>query len=183
MNFFQELKEARMFGNVETLQGQTSSSLADMAYTMMLMLELQRKDMDSNWAKKYAESTIKYNDFSDMRLGGTDLHNLLSVLNHIEDYVDEVRINSKVSVPVLTLKRYFKDIRDGRNEPRLDRELFQRLEFELSIHDSQLKNLRRAILAYDSLEKSEIDMLYQNVRKLLNKHAYRSDIAVKFNSK
>lgn len=183
MNIFQELTEARMFGNVETLDGKKSSELAEMAYLMMLMLELQRKDMNHEKAKKYAQATIKYNDFESLRLGGTDLHNLLAVLNHIDAYEGRVIINSKVSVPALTLRRYFKDVRDNRHEPRLDREIFARLEFELSIHDSQLKNLRRAILSWDLSNKSEKDLVYQTVRKLLNKHAYRSDIAVEFNSK
>lgn len=182
MNIFQELKESRMFGNVDTLDGQKVSSLASMAYLMMLMLELKRKEKDS-WSKKYAESTIKYNDFESMRLNGTDLHNILAVLNHTDVYDGRLDVDVKVSVPVLGLRRYFKDVRDGRHEPKLDRELFTRLESQLSIHDSQLKSLRREILDWSMTDDSEKDMVFAIIKRLLNKHAYRSDIAVYFNSK
>lgn len=184
MNIFQELKESKMFGSADTLDGKKSSQLADMAYLMMLMLELQRKDMDKKWAKQYAEDTIRANDFESMKFNCSDLHNLLSVLNHLDVYEGRVKVDRRVSVPVFGLWRYFREVASGDNKDSMqDRNLFSKLESELGINDAQLKNLRRTILYWGDADSSERKIVYDNMKRMLNKNGYKSDIAMYFATK
>lgn len=181
-DFIQELKEARMFRGSDTLRGKSARDVATMAFAMIMMLEILRSE-DKEWTKSYVRSSMDHTNFGSMRTNASDLHNLLSAINSQDKYSARIKSDASISVPVLAIRRYFREILSGQKNLGLDRTLFQSLESAFKISDSNLRKVRRNVgdwwLASDT-EKASTRRLLKNV---LQSTAHQADIFVHFKNK
>ena len=181
-DFFEELKEARMFRGSDTLRGKSADDVAKMAFTMILMLEILRQE-DNAWAKKYVRDTMDYTNFDAMRTSATDLHNLLAVLNNQDKYSARIKANATISVPVLAIRRYFREITAGHKDRGLDRALFKKLQDAFKVSSSELSSARRNIADWQLPSKTEKAVTKRALKNVLQSTAHQADIFVHFKSK
>lgn len=179
LEFIQELHEARLYKGADTLNGKSADDLASAAYLMLLMLEVLRTD-DEIYAKKYAKDTIGYENFEAMRSNVTDLHNIFAVLNNQNKYEDHIKENLQITVPVLQIRRYLRDITTGDKQLGLDKELFMKLERFLNIKDSTLKSIRRTVGDWNRASTSERSSIRKQLKNYTVPAATQNDILVHF---
>jgi len=180
-SLIQELTEARIFYNADTLKGKSAAMIAELSFTMILALEMLRQ-VDAAFALKYAEKTYKYQDFEKMYNGATDLYNLLVVLENQDDYADHIITDSSISFPKLQFKRYLRDIMLKRVDNAADRTFLFKLEGCFKINDTFLKTVRRAIVDWDDVDDDEKKHLKSLLDNKFRKLAQYVDINMTFNS-
>jgi len=178
-DFIQELTESRMFRNQSTLKGKSAETLASVAFLSVMMIEIMRV-IDPNYARRYAKETLSYENFTAMRNSASDLHNILTVLNNQTDYEDKITANARISVPVLQLRRYLRDIENGRKDQALDRQLFKTLEDFLSIKNSVYKKIRRNVGDWQLNSEAEKTNIRRTIKNELNQLSLQLDILQHF---
>lgn len=173
--FINGLNETRLFQHRDSLDGKTAKDLSNTTYLMLLVLEILRHE-NKKFAVNYARKTMVYDDFSKMRSNTSDLHNLISILSHQADYEHTLATDSEISPPVFALKRYFRDIAEGRKDSTQDRQLFLKLESALKVHDSALKSIRRHAVDWASSNETERKAVKNNVRVAFQKLSWQNDL-------
>lgn len=179
LEFIQELTEARMFRNRDTLGGKSAADLAKTVFLSLLALEIMRT-LDPNYTKKYALDTISYENFKGMRNNATDLHNLLSVLNNQLDYASKIQPDAAIAIPALQIKRYLRDIENNRKDKALDRQFFYKLESFLKITDPEYKELRRSIVDWGMNSSVEKRNIIRSIKHDMNKTSLQLDLLQQF---
>jgi len=179
LEFIQELTEARMFRNRDTLSGKSAADLAKISFLSLLALEIMRT-LNPSYAKKYALDTISYENFKSMRNNATDLHNLLSVLNNQIDYTGKIQSDPTVSIPALQIKRYLRDMENTRKDKSLDRQFFYKLESFLKITDPEYKELRRNVVDWNMNSSAEKRNVIRSIKHEMNKLSLQLDLLQQF---
>lgn len=144
LEFIKELAEARIYKGTDILKGKSAVELAKLAYFMIMIIEILRWE-DKSFAQQYVRATISYENFDAMRSNATDLHNLLAVLNNQDKFSGKIKTDAHISVPVLQLKRYLRDVESGKKDPGLDRAFLKSLEKFFKISDSAMREIRRDV--------------------------------------
>lgn len=181
LDFLHEISEARLFKNKDTLYGKSAEELATFAYLMIMMLEILR-NTDKDYAKKYAINCLAYENFDGMRANASDLHNVLAVLNHQDKYEGKLTPNANISVPALQIKRYLRDIENGRKEPSTDRQLFMTVETYFKLKDSRLKQMRRDVGDWHLNSDAEKATIQKTIKNYMSTMTLSSDIFAHFKS-
>lgn len=163
LSFIQELTEARLFKYRDRIQDKTVQELAKTYYLMMIVLHIMRYE-DFHWAKEYVNKTLQYNDFTGFRMSATDLHNLMVVLSNQGDFEFKTGSEADISLPLLGIKRFMRDIQYHRQEHYiLDNHLFLDLEAALQLHDSQLRAMRRMVMYWHTSTKQQRKTMAQKI--------------------
>jgi hypothetical protein len=176
-DFLQELSEARIYRNASTLDGKDAKDLAKIAYLIFLVIEILRHE-DPKYAVQYIKDTMYYDEFKHMRSSATDFHNILSVLNNQSAY--PIHADAQISVPLLQVKRYFRNIENDKIEAGLDRDLLIKLENYLRISDPQIKHIRRTVAFWQNASRNEKATASKEIKNLLNSLSHQSDVVVYF---
>jgi FAD/FMN-containing dehydrogenase len=178
-SFLDELTEAKMYRGRDTLSGKTADDLAKVAYLMIMMLEILRTE-DKEFTKSYVRNTMWAENFTAMRSNASDLHNILAVLANQDKFQDKIKVNHNISVPVLQLRRYLRDIEGNRKELSLDRSLFKSLEGFLKISDSACKEVRRTVGDWHSAGDTEKSTIRHQIKNLLQPSNQQNDLLTQF---
>jgi|TARA_Y100000114_G_C11761936_1_gene330276 hypothetical protein len=174
-----ELTEARYMRTDRDTLGRDAYDIGETAYEQLLMLQQMRFE-NPGFAKKYAEDTLRFNNFRGIKPGASDLHNLISIVNNPSKYKG-VTSGGAVSINELELKRYLKDIAAGRNNNNRDRNFLLKLQKDLGIKNSFLKNARRISADYGRASPGERKAL--SSRMILSQKQdgkFRSDITKQY---
>jgi len=171
----QELTEARMYKNRDTLYNKSARELGQIIFATIMMIEILR-NIDPNYAKTYIRNTLQQNRWTHMRPSATDLHNLLAVINNQENYDKKIKADPSVTIPVLALRRYMRDIEAGRKDKQLDRSLFLKLQDSLKVTDSRLKWIRRQVADWNYVSKGEKVLVRRDLKNLMQLLSIHLDI-------
>lgn len=153
-----ELQEARYIRIPRNAAGHTMADIGETFFEHMIMLQQLRHE-NPEAAMKYAKDTMKFMDFSNVRSGATDLHNLASIIMNPSKFADEVGGDSGVRIPEMQFKRWLRDIKAGNMNPSMDRQFLYKLEKELGIKNSILRNMRRIAQDYSMATPNERKMI------------------------
>ena len=115
----EEITEARYIRNVRDTIGRDATDVGESFFEQLLMLQ-QLKYENPAMAKKYAQETLRYQGFNSVKPGGTDLHNLASIIQNPSKY-QGVTSGGSVAIDELGFKRYLRNIINGRSEPGMER--------------------------------------------------------------
>jgi hypothetical protein len=179
--FFQEMNEARLFKDADTLYNKSADEIAKITFLMFMMLEILRHE-DQSFAKSYVAKTIWYEGFDAMRSSASDLHNLLAVLNHQEKYEGKIKQNKAISVPLLQIKRYLRNIENGRHEHAQDRSFFKSLEEYFKLTDSTVRQIRRVVGDWKDASTTEKRNFRYQIKNLIPV-SQRNDLVIQFRNK
>jgi translation elongation factor EF-1beta len=177
--FIKELVEARLFFGPTDLKNRPASEIAEIIYLIFMMLEIIRWQNNS-WAKKYADQTMQYNTYDAMHYAGTDLANLLAVLNNQDVFKHDIKVESDVNIPLFQINRYLRGF-SSNNSHSDDVRFFWQLEDYLKIYSKPLlRQLRRDAGNWDNLQHKDRVQFIQLLRQLFDKHCSTVDIYLWF---
>jgi hypothetical protein len=172
----EELTEARYLRNPKDATGYSEYDIADTFFEHMLMLQQMRFENPAA-AADYAKKTLQYQNFTQVRTGATDLHNLAAILANPGKYSDKLTSSGNVSLDELKFKRYLRDVRDGKLNKAQDRQLFMAMQRNLGIRNSLLKNARRVAQDYGTASNNERKAVAQRmINTTRQDNKFRSDI-------
>lgn len=179
LDLIQELVEARLYRGTSTLEGKTAEEIAKISFLMIMMLEILRFE-DSKLVSKYVADTLQYEQFDSMRSSASDLHNLLAVLNNQDKYKERIKVNHNISVPVLQLRRYLRDISANSKDRSLDRTFFTKLENFFKITDSNFKQIRRYVGDWHLVSDNEKNKIRKQIKNFLQNYGQQNDLLIDF---
>lgn len=165
-----------MFRGSAGLRGQKAHELGRVLYVALLSLELVRKT-DEGAARAYAIRTLQFGDFDNMRMGTTDVANLICVLNNQSDYEEKIKVDFNVSAPILQISSYMQNLRQRYFSSGMTRQFFLNLESMLQINDSTLWQIRRTVIDWRRSTDMEKSMAVGFIRREIARHAMLLDIA------
>lgn len=172
----EELTEARYLRRPGQLTGQSGYDVAETFFEHLLILQQLRYD-DPVYAQVYAKDTLKYMNFKAIRPSATDLHNLTAVLLNPTKYSDTVSDLNNLSFDQLRFKRYLRNIIKGKVNESADRMMFYRMQKNLKIRNTFLKQARRIIADYPSANPTERRNVSTRMMSIFRRdQKYRSDL-------
>jgi hypothetical protein len=115
-----------------------------------------------------------------MRSSASDLHNLIAVLHNQDDFSEKIETDANISIPVLQLKRYLRDIENDRKDASLDRQFFMKLEQFLKISNSSYRQIRRNVADWRLNSDTEKELICRNIKNYLNNYNQQTDILTYF---
>ena len=175
----EEITEARYIRNANDTVGRDASDVAESYFEQLLMLQQMRFENPA-FAKKYARDTLRNMNFASVKPGATDLHNLASILNNPNKYQG---VTGSVTFDELGLKRYLRDIINGKDSTAMDRTFLMRQQKQLGIDSSFLKAARRVSADYgrsNAGERTALSARMVNSQRVDGK--FRSDISKQYMS-
>jgi len=175
LEFIQDLKEARMFRGAGGLRGQSAHQLGKTLYVALLALELARK-IDEYAVRNYAVKTLQFGDFDSMRMGTTDVANLVCILNNQSEYEEKIQVDFDVSAPMLQINSYMQNLKQRYFSSGMVRQFFLNLEAMLQINDSTLWSVRRTVIDWRRATDMEKRMAIDNIRREIHRHSLLLDI-------
>lgn len=180
--FLQELVEARLFTDANTVKGKSVEDLASIVYLMIMMLEIIRHTNHS-FAADYANKTLAYNTYENMHYAGTDLGNLLAVLNNQDTFKGQVKPAKGVAIPLFQINRYLQACKGSSFNHNEDATFFYRLEDYLKLYSSgTFRQLRRDIGDWARLTYAEKTRIVMLLRREFDSRASSCDLYLWFRS-
>jgi len=150
----EELCEARYMRTHRDTVGRSGDNIAQGFFEHLLVLQQMRFE-NPTWAKKYAKATLKFQSFTNVRTGATDLHNLAAIIANPSLFGAKVPDLGNFRFDELRFKRYLRNIIAGRYEPSMDRAFFLKMQKNLGIGGSMLKTARRVMADYGATNTGE----------------------------
>ena len=171
----EELCEARYIRTPRDAIGRSGDNLSETFYEHLLVLQQMRFE-NPEWARKYAKETLKYMNFTNVRTGATDLHNLASIINNPSKFSDKVDGLSG-RFDELGFKRYLRNIMNNNYVPGQDRTFFMKMQKNLGIKGSLLSRARRVMADYGKSTPGERTAVTQRmVNSFRTDGQFRSDV-------
>lgn len=175
----EELTEARYIRTGTDATGRDMTDIAESYFEQLLMLQQMRFENPA-FAKKYARETLKHSNFSGVKSGATDLHNLASIVNNPGKYPG-VTSGGNIRFDEMGFKRYLRDIIAGKDSTAMDRSFLMRSQKQLGIDSSFLKAARRVSADYARSNSSERTALSARmVNSQRHDGKFRSDISKQY---
>lgn len=176
MSFIKDLTEAKALRTQRGLN-LSAEQIAENVYLNILALQAMRFDPNTaRQASEYAKKTLQYQDFSNIRTTGTDLHNWVAVLNNPGRYETHIGPVGKSSMPVLQFKRYLRNVAQGKSDPNYDKQFLMSLERNLGIKNSQYRAVRRMLSDWNRLYGSERKQSATRLVQALRAKSPQSDL-------
>jgi hypothetical protein len=148
--FFSELKEARIFKNLNLVDGTKADDLAILMLNMFFALNfIWHEDRAS--AIKYARSIMNQPAFKGFRTTQPDMYNAIVLLLHQEKYSDKLITRYDINIPELRIKRILRDMSGGRIDEDDYHQLFLLLMRTIRGVSSDHQRVRRQLHLYDEM--------------------------------
>jgi hypothetical protein len=161
--FFSELKEARIFKNLNLVDGTEADDLAILMLNMFFALNfIWHEDRAS--AVKYARNIMSQPGFKGFRTTQPDMYNAITLLLHQEKYADRLITRYDITIPELRIKRILRDMSGGRVDEDDYHQLFLLMMRTIKGVSSDHQRVRRQLRRYD--EMSSFDKI-RNLRWLM----------------
>jgi len=178
--FLKELTEARMFMRPTDISGMSAEQIGDIIYLIFMMLEIIRY-YNPSYAASYATQTMSYNTYENMHYSGTDLGNLLAVLNNQDTFAGRIKMNGSVSIPLFQINRYLQSLRSSARSDNEDATFFYRLEDYMKLYSKSLfRQLRRDIGQWSKLTYADKNSYCLILRREMDKRASNVDVYLWF---
>lgn len=180
LEFIDSLSEARLFFGPNDVKGMKASELADCVYLIIMLIEVIRRS-EPRYTANYASQTMTYNTYENMHYSGTDLGNLLAILNNQDTFANSIKVDNKIAVPLFQINRYLQSVRSDSASHNEDATFFYRLEDYLKLYSSGLfRQLRRDIGNWDELTLATRKQIVLILRREFDKRMSSADIYLWF---
>ena len=178
--FISELTEARMFQSAKDFKGMSGHEVGEIVYLMIMMLEVIRHQ-NPNWASNYAQQTLSYSTYDNTHYAGTDLANLLAVLNNQNTFAGWIKVDNNVAMPLFQINRYLRALNSKHIDHNEDATFFWRLEDYLKLYsNSSFRQMRRDIGNWLSLTHSDKMRMVMKLRQMFDSRGSSTDIYLWF---
>ena len=149
LQFIRELKEARLIKTKNDLKF-SYSEVCEHLYLIILALDfLSRLKQGKPLAKKYAAATASYINYTEFKVNGTDLYNLVYFVTEKPEFIEKIfgsadakKLREKTQLPQMELNRWLLKI--DKDESR-DMYFLMRLEQALNVTSTESRDIRRML--------------------------------------
>lgn len=156
--FLADLQEARMTKNADNQRKLTYADCKERAYLTLLMLQVMRYyPRHRITAARYAYKTVMYRDYARFRVDSTDLYNLFYfitgddlALDKLKDPESAKKDRKRTLISVGKLNGYLRSLADAGTPSARNYEILSLIERELSIRNSDYKQIRRRLSTFDT---------------------------------
>mgnify|MGYP001579627420 FL=1 len=179
--FLKYVSEGKVIRRHSDLQRFTFPEITERIYLSLLALALMSRHKDTqNFAKTYANQTMAKGTFDQVRMINNDLSNMLAIVSGDPEITKKLKnkdeaqaMRQRQPVPVMALRRYMRTWEDHfKNLTHLER--------ALNITDANLKNIRRAVANYNSLNSKMKMQTLHRLQQQLQSKLPNTDILKKF---
>jgi hypothetical protein len=179
--FLKYVSEGKVIRRHSDLQRYTFPEVTERIYLSFLALALMSQNKDTvDFAKSYADQTMAKGTFDQVRMINNDLANMLAIVSgdpeitkKLKDKDQAQAMRQRQPVPVMALRRYLRSWEDHfKNLTHLER--------ALNITDATLKNIRRAVANYHSLNSKMKMQTLHRLQQQLQAKLPNTDILKKF---
>lgn len=167
-----ELSEARLFRTSRSFGALNGRDVANMLYLNTIILYLLSRTKEEDYAKHYAQSTVKFGTYALFRTHAADLYMLAyQTLHPDNDYVKlDDAYDSKKFLKSLPFngKQHLNFIRKIAGGRKVDTEAtayLYRLEFQLKIKDSRYKIWRRTVGSWDNTSEDRQQAILKQISR------------------
>lgn len=148
-SFINDLSESRLFPSRTSTDRYTHKEIQEFVQIYLCVFRIMLVERSSqDWIKTYIKKSIHWGDFSKWRSDGNDFYVLMHLLITTDTGLSSVFINSIMKWLRLAATT------SGRYEMEVKRVLV-RMDNDLRIRDSSLKNIRRLVTDWSDLSKRE----------------------------
>ena len=152
--FFEELREARIFKNLNLVQGVKADDLAIMLLNMFFALNFIWHE-DRNAAVKYAQGMMRDPNLNAFRTTQSDMFNTIALLLHQEKYSDRINTKYDITIPEYRIKRILRDMARGRVDEDDYHQLFLLMMRQIKGITSDHQRIRRQLHLYDQMSTQD----------------------------
>ena len=171
----EELTEARYIRTPRDAIGRSGDNIGETFFEHLLVLQQMRFENPA-WAQKYAKETLKYMNFTNVRTGATDLHNLASIINNPSKFSGKVD-GLPGRFDELAFKRYLRNIINNNYVPGQDRTFLMQMQKNLGIKGGLLGRARRVMADYAKSTPGERTAVTQRmINTFRHDGQFRSDV-------
>jgi hypothetical protein len=179
--FLKYVSEGKVIRRHSDLQRYTFPEVTERIYLSFLALALMSQNKDTaDFAKSYADQTMAKGTFDQVRMINNDLSNMLAIVSGDPEITKKLKnkdqaqaMRQRQPVPVMALRRYLRTWEDHfKNLTHLER--------ALNIQDANLKNIRRAVANYHSLNSKMKMQTLHRLQQQLQSKLPNTDILKKF---
>lgn len=183
-----ELSESRLFRSSRQFGMLDGTDIANLLYlNTVITYMISQDDEQSEFAKYYANETVKYGTYALFRTHATDMYMLAyAVLHPDSDYLKFSRpLSTKKFLEGLQFNRrmhiqFMRKIAQGKSQRSEAISYLYRLETQLKIKDSRYKSWRRLISDWGNLRYSQkqyvVTKIAQEMRRLGGGSARNSEL-------
>ena len=163
------------------MQRYTFPEVTERIYLSFLALALMSQNKDTMpFVKAYADHTMAKGTFDQVRMINNDLSNMLAIVSGDPEITKKLKnkdeaqaMRQRQPVPVMALRRYLRSWEDHYKN-------LTHLERSLNIRDANLKNIRRAVANYNSLNSKMKMQTLHRLQQQLQSKLPNTDILKKF---
>jgi hypothetical protein len=179
--FLKYVSEGKVIRRHSDLQRFTFPEVTERIYLSFLALALMSQDKGTQqFAKDYAQQTMAKGTFDQVRMINNDLSNMLAIVSGDPEITKKLKnkdeaqaMRQRQPVPVMALRRYLRSWEDHfKNLTHLER--------SLNIKDANLKNIRRSVANYHSLNSKMKMQTLHRLQQQLQSKLPNTDILKKF---
>lgn len=178
MQFLQELNESRLIRTLKHLRSRSSEDLAERLFEHLLALQIIAQQ-DPNWAKAYADQTMKYQNFEGFRTSQNDLYNLITLVMNPDRYAYAIKDTQSYALPELRLKRNLRNIENSNFLNRDFSEMMIILQRQFDNLKGQHFSLRRIISDWANQPTGEKRIIIRRMLINMRERGIQSDLYVK----
>ena len=179
--FLKYVSEGKVIRRHSDLQRFTFPEVTERIYLSFLALALMSQNKDTMpFTKAYADHTMAKGTFDQVRMINNDRANMLAIVSGDPEITKKLKnkdqaqaMRQRQPMPVMALRRYMRTWEDHyRNLTQLER--------SLNITDANLKNIRRAVANYNSLNSKMKMQTLHRLQQQLQSKLPNTDILKKF---
>lgn len=186
MQFIRELNEARMLYNQKDIKMFYTDACENL-YLCVLTLEfLSRLKQTQDLAKRYADSTTSYYNYTDFRANGTDMYNLIYFVTtdsknvaKIFNSEDAGKLRENTHLPLMALNGYLTSMNNPNNR---DIYFIMRIETALRVNNGSIKEIRR-LLSHHNPAQSEVQNIAYRILNEFRTRMPSNDLMMDLESK
>ena len=179
--FLKYVSEGKVIRRHSDLGRFSFPEVTERIYLSFLALGLMSQRNDSQeFVKSYADQTMAKGTFDQVRMVNNDLANMLAIVAGDPEITKKLKnknqaqaMRQRQPVPIMSLRRY---LRTYENHYKV----LADLERALGISDANLRNIRRAVANYKSLDSRRQQQTLARLKQLLQAKLPNTDIQRKF---
>jgi hypothetical protein len=179
--FLKYVSEGKVIRRHSDLGRFSFPEVTERIYLSFLALGLMSQRNDSKeFVKSYADQTMAKGTFDQVRMVNNDLANMLAIVAGDPEITKKLKnknqaqaMRQRQPVPIMSLRRY---LRTYENHYKV----LADLERALGIRDANLRNIRRAVANYNSLDSRRQQQTLARLKQMLQAKLPNTDIQRKF---
>ena len=179
--FLKYINEGKVIRRHSDLERFTFPEVTERVYLSFLALSVMSQNNTTRlFVKSYADQTLHYGTFDQVRMMNNDLANMLAIVSGDPEITKKLKnkdqaqaMRQRQPVPVMAVRRYLRSWEEHfKNLTQLER--------ALNITDANYRNVRRAVADYNNLDAKTKSQLMARLKQLLQSKLPNTDIQRKF---